>query len=91
MASASILSPRPVDVTPAASLEVSQLDNVCSGSLEVLLEQASFSFEKKPSCSPANPADSSLEARTFLFLSSNGLEMHLLGSWSNHVPMFSQA
>lgn len=47
-------------MTPSASLEVSQLDQVCSGSLDVLLEQASFSLAKKPS-NTNSPADSSPE------------------------------
>ncbi len=37
MASTDILSPRPVDMTPGISLEVSTLDQLCSGTLELLL------------------------------------------------------
>lgn len=36
-----ILSPRPVDITPSASAEVSQLDQLCSGSLDAYLAVAS--------------------------------------------------
>eukprot|EP00878_Enallax_costatus_P001721 GHUV01001877.1.p1 GENE.GHUV01001877.1~~GHUV01001877.1.p1 ORF type:complete len:548 (+),score=160.60 GHUV01001877.1:260-1903(+) len=36
-----ILSLRPVDITPSASAEVSQLDQLCSGNLDAYLEAAS--------------------------------------------------
>ena len=43
MASTQLLSPRTFDVTPAASVDVSALDSLCSASLDMLLASASIS------------------------------------------------
>jgi hypothetical protein len=40
MASTRILSPKPVEMAPAPSLELSQLDQLCSGNLDSLLDDA---------------------------------------------------
>uniref|UniRef100_A0A383V4L4 ornithine decarboxylase n=1 Tax=Tetradesmus obliquus TaxID=3088 RepID=A0A383V4L4_TETOB len=40
MASTRILSPNPVEMAPAPSLELSQLDQLCSGNLDALLDGA---------------------------------------------------
>eukprot|EP00882_Tetradesmus_deserticola_P014389 GHRQ01015301.1.p1 GENE.GHRQ01015301.1~~GHRQ01015301.1.p1 ORF type:complete len:196 (+),score=51.54 GHRQ01015301.1:280-867(+) len=61
MASTRILSPRPVEMALAPSLELSQLDQLCSGNLDSLLDDAcriasretSFS---KPQAPPASAA-----------------------------------
>jgi hypothetical protein len=61
MASTRILSPKPLEMAPAPSLELSQLDQLCSGNLDTLLDDAcriasrkgSFS---KPQASPASSA-----------------------------------
>jgi hypothetical protein len=61
MASTRILSPNLVEMAPAPSLELSQLDQLCSGNLDALLDDAcriasregSFS---KPQVSPAASA-----------------------------------
>jgi hypothetical protein len=40
MASTRILSPKPVEMAPAPSLELSLLDQLCSGNLDALLDDA---------------------------------------------------
>lgn len=46
MASSTILSPRPLELTPAASL--SDLDQFCSGPLDAFLEEASRFVKRSP-------------------------------------------
>jgi hypothetical protein len=79
MASATILSPRPVEIAPAASLEVSQLDQLCSGNLDSFLEEATGMFlskhsqaSKKAAANGSKPAKANAaekQVREFVMLS----------------------
>lgn len=53
MASMDVMSIAPVDITPAASLEVHQLDNLCSGNLDVLLSEIACNSCNSPTAAAA--------------------------------------